>query len=119
MSCEAIQERGFKIRTNQKIVTLMADSVPSREEWVKAIRKVMFKAQNMGNSVKVRNTILTAPNIVINSVLYFSRLRSHIALSRTWTSLPRWILAKRSKSRFSMSKRRYNPIRTSLLISRI
>jgi hypothetical protein len=32
---------------------LSADSVPSREEWVKAIRKVIFKAQNMGDSVKV------------------------------------------------------------------
>ena len=31
----------------------MADSVPSREEWVKAIRKVIFKAQNVGESVKV------------------------------------------------------------------
>jgi sterol 3beta-glucosyltransferase len=27
--------------------------VPSREEWVKAIRKVIFKAQNMGDSVKI------------------------------------------------------------------
>jgi sterol 3beta-glucosyltransferase len=54
ISCDAMQDKMFRIRTNQKIVTLMADSVPSREEWVKAIRKVMFKAQNMGNSVKVR-----------------------------------------------------------------
>ena len=31
----------------------MADSVPSREEWMKAIRKVIFKAQNLGENVKV------------------------------------------------------------------
>ena len=53
ISCEPMQERGFRIKTNQKVVQLMADSVPSREEWVKAIRKVIFKAQNMGDSVKV------------------------------------------------------------------
>ena len=55
ISCDPIQERTFRIRTNQKIVTIMADSVPSRDEWVKAIRKVIFKAQNMGDSVKVRD----------------------------------------------------------------
>lgn len=58
ISCDPIQERTFRIRTNQKIVTIMADSVPSRDEWVKAIRKVIFKAQNLGNSVKVDLVIL-------------------------------------------------------------
>lgn len=53
ISCEPWQEKGFRIRTNQKVVTLSADSVPSRDEWVKAIRKVIFKAQNAGESVKV------------------------------------------------------------------
>ncbi|KAG6885711.1 hypothetical protein C0993_010883 [Termitomyces sp. T159_Od127] len=53
ISCEAEGERGFRIRTNQKTVILSADSVPSREEWVKAIRKVIFKAQNMGDCVKI------------------------------------------------------------------
>ena len=32
---------------------LTADSVPSREEWMKSIRKVIFKAQNSGENVKV------------------------------------------------------------------
>ncbi|KAK7468549.1 Sterol 3-beta-glucosyltransferase [Stygiomarasmius scandens] len=53
ISCDAIGEKDFRLRTNQKTVLLSADSVPSREEWVKAIRKVMFKAQNMGDSVKI------------------------------------------------------------------
>lgn len=30
----------FKLRTNQKTLILSADSTPSRDEWVKAIRKV-------------------------------------------------------------------------------
>jgi len=57
ISCEAVGEKGFRLRTHQKTVNLTADSVPSREEWVKAIRKVIFKAQNMGDSVKVRTAL--------------------------------------------------------------
>ncbi|KAF8922217.1 hypothetical protein CPB85DRAFT_1465830 [Mucidula mucida] len=53
ISCEPVGEKEFRVRTNQKTVLLYADSVPSREEWVKAIRKVIFKAQNMGDSVKI------------------------------------------------------------------
>ncbi|KAG6837882.1 hypothetical protein H0H93_013035 [Arthromyces matolae] len=53
ISCEAEGDKGFRIRTNQKTVILAADSIPSREEWVKAIRKVIFKAQNMGDCVKI------------------------------------------------------------------
>ncbi|KAK7058363.1 Sterol 3-beta-glucosyltransferase [Paramarasmius palmivorus] len=53
ISCESSGEKGFRLRTNQKTVSLSADSVPSRDEWVKAIKKVIFKAQNMGDSVKI------------------------------------------------------------------
>ena len=53
ISCDAQGEMGLRLRTTQKIVELSADSVPSRDEWVKAIRKVMLKAQNMGDSIKV------------------------------------------------------------------
>ncbi|RDB29507.1 Sterol 3-beta-glucosyltransferase [Hypsizygus marmoreus] len=53
ISCDPLGDKGFRVRTNQKTVHLTADSVPSREEWVKAIRKVIFKAQNMGDSVKI------------------------------------------------------------------
>lgn len=53
ISCDAVGGKDFRLRTNQKTVILSADSVPSQEEWVKAIRKVIFKAQNMGDSVKV------------------------------------------------------------------
>lgn len=53
ITCEAVGDRDIRLRTNQKSIRLSADSVPSRDEWIKAIRKVMFKAQNMGDSVKV------------------------------------------------------------------
>ncbi|KZT52776.1 glycosyltransferase family 1 protein [Calocera cornea HHB12733] len=53
MTCEPVGERGLRIRTNQRNVNLTADSIPSRDEWVKAVRKVMFRAQNTGESVKI------------------------------------------------------------------
>jgi sterol 3beta-glucosyltransferase len=53
MSCEPSGDKDIRLRTNQKNIKLSADSIPSRDEWVKAILKVMFKAQNMGDSVKV------------------------------------------------------------------
>ncbi|KAI0651552.1 hypothetical protein C8Q79DRAFT_43404 [Trametes meyenii] len=53
ISCEPINQKDIRLRTNQKSIRLSADSVPSRDEWVKAIRKVMLKATNMGNSIKI------------------------------------------------------------------
>ena len=53
ISCEPQGDKDIRLRTNQKLIKLSADSVPSRDEWLKAIRKIMFKAQNMGDSVKV------------------------------------------------------------------
>ena len=53
ISCDSMGEKEIRLRTNQKSVLLATDSVPSRDEWIKAIRKVIFKAQNMGDTVKV------------------------------------------------------------------
>ncbi|KII93930.1 glycosyltransferase family 1 protein [Plicaturopsis crispa FD-325 SS-3] len=53
ISCEPQGEKDIHLRTNAKTIYLSADSVPSREEWVKAIRKVIFKAQNMGDSIAI------------------------------------------------------------------
>ncbi|KAJ7211964.1 hypothetical protein C8J57DRAFT_1539252 [Mycena rebaudengoi] len=50
--CDAVGDSEFHVRSNQKTVKLSAPSVPSREEWAKAIRGI-FKAQNMGDSVKI------------------------------------------------------------------
>lgn len=52
IECEPSGEKEIRLRTNQKNLLLSADSVPSREEWVKAICKVIFKAQNTGDTVK-------------------------------------------------------------------
>ncbi|KAI0786102.1 glycosyltransferase family 1 protein [Abortiporus biennis] len=53
ITCEPAGDKDIRLRTNQKSIRLSADSVPSRDEWVKAIRKVMFKAQNMGDSIAI------------------------------------------------------------------
>ncbi|KAL7285750.1 hypothetical protein ACG7TL_000859 [Trametes sanguinea] len=53
ISCEPVNEKDIRLRTNQKSIRLSADSVKSRDEWIKAIRKVMLKATNMGDSIKI------------------------------------------------------------------
>jgi hypothetical protein len=61
---------------------LSADSIPSREEWVKAIRKVIFKAQNMGDSVKVKlaadvaGYLLTSSFSDCDTLFRYSRCRA-------------------------------------------
>ena len=52
-SCDAIDEHRFKLRTSERNYTFTADSEKSRDEWIKAIQKVMFKTQHEGESVKV------------------------------------------------------------------
>lgn len=52
-SCDAIDETRFKLRTSEKNYTFTAESEASRDEWIKAIQKVMFKTQHEGESVKV------------------------------------------------------------------
>ncbi|GJJ09558.1 hypothetical protein Clacol_003781 [Clathrus columnatus] len=44
---------GLKLRTRDRVISLLADSTPNRDEWMKTIQKVVFKAQNMGESVKI------------------------------------------------------------------
>ena len=53
ISCEVVDPKSFRLRTSQKSVRLSTDSTVNRDEWIKAIRKVAFKAQNQGDSVKV------------------------------------------------------------------
>ena len=54
ISCEIVDSKSFRLRTSQRTVRLGTDSTANRDEWIKAIRKVVFKAQNQGDSVKVR-----------------------------------------------------------------
>ena len=56
ISCEIVDPKSFRLRTSQKSVRLGTDSTTNRDEWIKAIRKVVFKAQNQGDSVKVRTS---------------------------------------------------------------
>ncbi|KAH8100480.1 hypothetical protein BXZ70DRAFT_937353 [Cristinia sonorae] len=72
ITCEAVGERDIRLRTNQKTIRLSADSIPSRDEWVKAIRKVMFKAQNMGDSVKIAIPYSAIVDIERSSAMDFS-----------------------------------------------
>jgi len=72
ISCEPSGEKGFRLRTNSKTVVLAADSIPSREEWVKAIRKVIFKAQNMGDSVKIAIPYSAILDVERSSAMDFS-----------------------------------------------
>ncbi|KAI0823047.1 hypothetical protein BC628DRAFT_1417911 [Trametes gibbosa] len=53
ISCEPVNQKDIRLRTNQKSIRLSADSVASRDEWIKAIRKVILKVTNMGNSIKI------------------------------------------------------------------
>ncbi|KAJ7356944.1 glycosyltransferase family 1 protein [Mycena albidolilacea] len=72
ISCDAVNDKEFRVRTNQRTVVLSAASIPSREEWVKAIRKVIFKAQNMGDSVKIAIPYSTILDVDKSTAMDFS-----------------------------------------------
>ncbi|KAG1783622.1 glycosyltransferase family 1 protein [Suillus placidus] len=72
ISCDPSGEKEIRLRTNQKNVLMSADSVPSREEWVKAIRKVIFKAQNMGDTVKIAIPYSSVIDVEKSSAMDFS-----------------------------------------------
>ncbi|KAF8641000.1 hypothetical protein AX17_000645 [Amanita inopinata Kibby_2008] len=72
VSCEPVGEKDIRLRTNQKTILLSAESVPSRDEWVKALRKVIFKAQNMGDSVKIAIPYSLILDIEKSSAMDFS-----------------------------------------------
>lgn len=56
ISCDIVDPKSFRLRTSQKVVRLSTESTVNRDEWIKAIRKVVFKARNQGDSVKVRTS---------------------------------------------------------------
>ncbi|KAG1866385.1 hypothetical protein C8R48DRAFT_704904 [Suillus tomentosus] len=72
ISCDPSGEKEIRLRTNQKTVLMSADSVPSREEWVKAIKKVIFKAQNMGDTVKIAIPYSSVLDVEKSSAIDFS-----------------------------------------------
>ncbi|KAL4069427.1 glycosyltransferase family 1 protein [Scleroderma citrinum] len=72
IACDPVGEKEIRLRTNQKTVMLSADSIPSKDEWVKAIRKVMFKAQNMGDTVKIAIPYSVILDVEKSSAMDFS-----------------------------------------------
>lgn len=50
----------FKVATAERKWHFSADSEVSRDEWVKLLRKIVFRCQNEGESVKV---CLVAPSM--------------------------------------------------------
>ncbi|RXW23861.1 hypothetical protein EST38_g2016 [Candolleomyces aberdarensis] len=72
VTCESVGEKEFRLRTDQRTVILSADSIPSRDEWVKAIKKVIFKAQNMGDSVKIAIPYSVVLDVERSSAMDFS-----------------------------------------------
>lgn len=46
--------RGIRLLTNRRSYHLVADTDASRDDWVKAIQKAIFRTQHEGESVKVR-----------------------------------------------------------------
>ncbi|KZT74902.1 glycosyltransferase family 1 protein [Daedalea quercina L-15889] len=72
IDCEPLYEKDIRLRSNQKTIRLSADSTPSRDEWVKAIRRVMFRAQNMGDSVKIAIPYSAIADVDKSSAIDFS-----------------------------------------------
>ena len=52
-SCDAIDSKRFKLRTSERNYSFSAETEASRDEWLKAIEKVIFKTQHEGEIVKV------------------------------------------------------------------
>ncbi|GAA6061722.1 hypothetical protein JCM10212_004954 [Sporobolomyces blumeae] len=72
----------FKVTTNEKRWHFSADSEASRDEWVKTIKKVVFRCQNEGESVKIAIPLETIIDIERSHSLEFAetiRLRVYDA----------------------------------------
>lgn len=52
-SCDVLDDHRFKLRTAERNYTFTADTTTARDEWIKAIQKVMFKTQHEGDSIKL------------------------------------------------------------------
>ncbi|KAI0026331.1 hypothetical protein K488DRAFT_29636, partial [Vararia minispora EC-137] len=72
IACEPQGEKNLRVRTSGKVVLLCAESTHARDEWVKAIRKVVFKAQNMGDSVKIAIPYSTIIDVDMASPMDFT-----------------------------------------------
>ncbi|GAA5991543.1 hypothetical protein JCM10908_005753 [Rhodotorula pacifica] len=64
----------FKVATADKRWHFSADSEASRNEWVKAIKKVVFRCQNEGESVKIAIPLETIVDVEQTSSLEFAEM---------------------------------------------
>lgn len=61
ISCDVWNERGLRLRANDRTITLSADSSHSRDEWVKAIRKVYWTASRIAGIFMIESGHLQGP----------------------------------------------------------
>ncbi|GAA6041186.1 hypothetical protein JCM8097_008332 [Rhodosporidiobolus ruineniae] len=62
----------FKVSTSDKKWHFSADSTASRDEWVKTLKKVVFRCQNEGESVKIAIPLETVVDVEKSSGLEFA-----------------------------------------------
>lgn len=63
----------FEIVTSNRTYNLRGDSAPSAKEWVKAVQKVIFRARNDGDSVKISILLSGIVDVeVTNDMLEFA-----------------------------------------------
>ena len=66
------EAREFAISTNSRTYHLKADSSASAKEWVKTLRKVIFRSHNDGDSVKISLPVENVIDIEETSVMDFA-----------------------------------------------
>ncbi|KAL7418121.1 hypothetical protein BDY24DRAFT_374148 [Mrakia frigida] len=72
IDCEAVDEKTIKLTTNRRSYTFTSDTAASREEWVKAIRKVMFRTQHEGENVKIAIPLEAILDVETTSTMDFA-----------------------------------------------
>ncbi|CED83178.1 glycosyltransferase family 1 protein [Phaffia rhodozyma] len=53
VECEPFGEKALKLSTNRKTLQFSSETVAGRDEWVKALQKVIFRTQHEGENVKI------------------------------------------------------------------
>lgn len=64
--------KDFSIVTNQRVYFFKADSAESAKEWVKTLRKVIFRSHNDGDSIKISLPIENIIDVEENPVVDFA-----------------------------------------------
>jgi sterol 3beta-glucosyltransferase len=62
----------FTVVTHQRQFNFKADSVPSAKEWVKSLRKIIFRSHNEGDSVKISLPIENIVDVEDSQIVDFA-----------------------------------------------